>query len=70
MNGVKLKEEDVYFDGNVTLKGNLTLHLGKHLTGAITQVNMFSPALSVQKEQTVGKKETSSAGRNFHPGQE
>ena len=48
LNGVELDAQVVDLEGNIIRKGNLTLHLGKNLTGGITQVNMFSPALSME----------------------
>ena len=41
-------EQDVGLDDNIVRKGNLALHLGKKLTGVVTQVNMFFPALPME----------------------
>ena len=41
-------DQDNDLHGYIAGKGNFTLHIGKNLTGAVTQVNIFSPASDME----------------------
>ena len=64
MNGAKLGEQPLFdFDANVTSKGNFTLHLGKHLMGSMTDVNLFSPALTEEDMKNITNPEGEECGK-------
>ena len=62
-------EQDVGLDDNIVRKGNLALHLGQKLTGVVTQVNMFFPALPMEgminSTDTAGGEECGKEGNLF-----
>ena len=64
VDGVKLGEEPFFdFDSNVTSKGNFTLHLGKYLMGSMTDVNLFSPALTEEDMTNITNPEGDECGK-------
>ena len=52
INGVSFDEQPASYDAG---NGNFTLYMGKNLTGAITQVNLFSQALSTKNMEEFTK---------------